>query len=161
MLDERVIELLESGCGLIMGLVTAGGRPLAARGWGLTLAGQGQRGRILVGARDLEALGHGWPSAVGTWTAVTGADVLTLSSAQLKGPITAIEPVGEADRVRSARYCDAFFDAVAEVDSIPRHMMERLVPDDLVACEFEVVEAYDQTPGPGAGSRLAERHRAG
>jgi hypothetical protein len=37
--------------------------------------------------------------------------------------------------------------------------MERMVPEDLVACAFEVVEAFDQTPGPDAGSRLAERPR--
>jgi hypothetical protein len=160
MLEERVIELLESGCGLIVGLVTADGRPLAARGWGLALAEGSQRGRVLVGARDLETLGHGWEATIGTWTAVTGANVLTLHSVQLKGPITGIEPADEADLERSTRYCDDFFHDVAVVDSIPRVFMERLVPAELVACDFEVVEAYDQTPGPGAGSQLAERRRA-
>jgi hypothetical protein len=30
-------------------------------------------------------------------------------------------------------------------------MLERIVPDVLLACTFTIAEAYDQTPGPGAG----------
>src|SRR5688500_10059786 len=109
MLEERVVELLESGCALVVGLVTAGGLPLAGRGWGLTLAEGGVRGRILVDPADLAALGHGWPDVVGTWIAVTGANVLTLSSAQLKGPVTAVEPATPADWDTCRRFCDGFF----------------------------------------------------
>lgn len=32
--------------------------------------------------------------------------------------------------------------------------MERLVPNDLVAYVFDVVEVYDQTPGPNAGAAI-------
>ena len=86
---------------------------------------------------------------------MNGADVLTLRSVQLKGPV-----VGDrADR--RAPTCpawsatvDGFFDAVAIVDAIPRFLMERLVPDEVMACTFEIVEAFDQTPGPGAGRPL-------
>jgi hypothetical protein len=154
LLEQGVIELLESGCALIVGLVTADGNPLAGRGWGLTLHDGGTRGRILVNPLDLARLGHGWPQAVGSWIAVTGANVLSLSSAQVKGPITALEPADDGDWGTCARFCDRFFDDVEIVDSIPRWMMERLVPGELVAVEFEVVEAYDQTPGPGAGAQL-------
>jgi hypothetical protein len=160
MLEDRVIELLESGSALIVGLVTAGGQPLAGRAWGMTMSERGARGRILVDPRDLERLGHGWPDVVGTWIAVTGANVLTLSSAQVKGPVTALEPANHVDQETCARFCDQFFADVEVVDSIPRWMMERLVPAALVAVEFEVVEAYDQTPGPGAGGQLQEGGRA-
>lgn len=154
MLEQGVIELLEGGSALIVGLVTAEGNPLAGRAWGLTLAEHGARGRVLVNPSDVARLGHGWPDVVGTWIAVTGAHVLTLSSAQVKGPISALEPATDADWDTCARFCDGFFDDVEVVDTIPRWMMERLVPEALVAVEFEVVEAYDQTPGPGAGAQL-------
>jgi hypothetical protein len=153
LLESGVIELLESKCALIVGLVTADGRPLAGRGWGLTLRDDGARGRILVNPLDVARLGH--PSeAVGSWIAVTGANVLTLRSAQVKGPIAALEPADDGDWSTCAGFCDRFFDDVEVVDSIPRWMMERLVPEALLAVEFEVVEAYDQTPGPGAGAQL-------
>ena len=160
MLDAGVIELLESGCALIVGLVTAEGHPVAGRGWGLTLGDGGTRGRVLVGPADLELLGHAWADVVGTWIAVTGCNVLTLSSAQLKGPVSAIEPATPTDQELCDRFCDGFFGDVGQVDLIPRWMMERLVPPSLVAVEFGVVEAYDQTPGPGAGGELREVHGA-
>ena len=86
--------------------------------------------------------------------AVTGADVLTLRSAQMKGTVTSLGPVSNADRATSAAYCEEFFSAVDAVDSVPRHLIERLVPVDLTAVEFDVDECFDQTPGPTAGSAL-------
>ena len=43
------------------------------------------------------------------------------------------------------------------VDSMARYLMERLVPTEFVACEFDIVEVYDQTPGPNAGAPVAAR----
>jgi hypothetical protein len=154
MLDERSIELLESGCGLVVGLVAPDGRPVATRGWGLDLAEGCERARVLLGAASFEAVGYGPAGCVGRWVAATGSNVLSLASAQLKGPIAAVDPASPADHERMARYCHAFFDDVAVVDAIPRRLMERLVPTEIVVCTFEVVEAFDQTPGPGAGARL-------
>jgi hypothetical protein len=31
----------------------------------------------------------------------------------------------------------------------------RLIPSDVVACEMTVEQVFDQTPGPGAGARVA------
>jgi hypothetical protein len=67
-----------------------------------------------------------------------------------------VRPFEEADRPVLERYCDEFFDDVLEVDLISRTMMDRLVPDELVACTFTITEAYEQTPGPGAGRPLDE-----
>jgi hypothetical protein len=153
MLGGDEIELLESGCSLVIGLVSADGRPHDGRGWALSMSDDRRHARLLVGASDIEALGHP-PGVVTGKVAVNGADVLTLRSVQLKGPIVGAEPADEEDRARMVRHCDGFFDAVAFVDSIPRHLMERLVPNEVVACTFEIVEAYDQTPGPDAGKPL-------
>jgi hypothetical protein len=152
-LGSDVIELLESGCSIVVGLVTASGRPHAGRGWALSLSDDGSTGRVIVGAEDIAALGRPDGSPLGV-IAVNGADVLTLRSVQLKGPITSVEPADDHDLARMAEHCTGFFDAVAVVDAIPRYMMERLVPADVVACTFSVVEAFDQTPGPGAGRPL-------
>lgn len=154
MLGGDEIELLESGCSLIIGLVTVDGQPRAGRGWALSVSADRRHARLLVGAADIQGLGHA-PGAPMGKVAVNGADVLTLRSVQLKGPIVAVQPADERDVARMAQHCDGFFDAVAVVDSIPRYLMERLVPDEVVACTFEITEAFDQTPGPGAGKPLS------
>ena len=79
----------------------------------------------------------------------------TLRSVQAKGTAVALEPANAEDLDCAAAFCDDFFGAVTETDGVRRELMDRLVPTDLLACTVEVAELYDQTPGPGAGARLA------
>ncbi len=157
MLSSDLVTLLESGCGLIIATTGVDGTPRADRAWGVDILDPDTgRVRVLVGSTDEETLanlverGH---------LAVTGTNILTLESAQLKGRVVSVEPVATDGRERVTRYCDDFFAAVAEVDDVPRHLMERLVPRELVACVVEADQVFDQTPGPGAGSLLATRPR--
>jgi hypothetical protein len=157
MLEPDAVDLLESGCGMLVGFITAAGTPFATRGWGMKVQDDGTRVRVLVGRDEVARLGYAPGGEISTMVAVTGCNVLTLRSAQLKGPIISIEPANDDDRERSTTYCDAFFDDVAVVDSVPRYLMERLVPATQLACTFEIVEAYDQTPGPNAGAPMAAK----
>jgi hypothetical protein len=84
--------------------------------------------------------------------AVTVTDVRTLDSVQFKGPASAPEPATDEDLEAVERYCTAFFDAVREIDGIPRELMERLLPRAFATCVVEVEHTYDQTPGPKAGT---------
>jgi hypothetical protein len=152
MLDPDVIDRLESGCGLAVGFVTASGLPFGTRGWGLTVLDNATRARLLLRAEEVDRLGYPSTDEIRTMVAVTGCSVLTLRATQIKGPISFVEPANDDDKRKMAEYCNAFFDDIAKVDAIPRHMMERLVPPTIVACVFEVVEVYDQTPGPNAGA---------
>ena len=156
MLGADVVELLESGCGLIIGLATPDGTPIACRGWGLTVHPGGTRVTVLADADDLAEIDARPGHIPATTIAVTGTAILTLRSAQVKGPLVEVVPVDDALAQRLATYCDAFFHDVAVVDAIPRFLMERLVPADVVACTVDVVELYDQTPGPGAGRPLPQ-----
>jgi hypothetical protein len=147
-------RFLESGCALIVGTVNADGEPHANRGWGLTvLPGDGDHIRLLLDADDPRALAD--LTAAGA-IAITGADVRTLQSVQLKGRFVGSEPADDDDRARVRRFCDGFFGDVVAVDGTPRELLERLVPDDYVACTIAIGEVYDQTPGPGAGAPLAQ-----
>jgi hypothetical protein len=155
-LADDLRALLESGSSTIVGFLNAAGEPFATRAWGTkVLPGAPLRLRTLVGAGALATAGRGphldEPFPIG----VTGADVRSLQSVQAKGAVVALEPADDDDLLCSARYCDDFFHAVWEVDAVGRDLMERLVPTDLLACTVEVREFYDQTPGPGAGARLA------
>jgi hypothetical protein len=154
-LDGDLRGLLESGCSLIVGLLDPAGGPFASRAWALDVLDPGAgTARLLVGAGDLARLGRTWDDLAGSPVAVTGADVRSLRSAQVKGTVLRVEAVTPADEARAARHQDAFFAAVTEVDFTPRDVLDRLVPVDLVAVEIAITEAYDQTPGPTAGAQL-------
>ncbi|MEZ5143306.1 MAG: hypothetical protein R2726_12435 [Acidimicrobiales bacterium] len=150
-LDAETVELLHSGCALVVGAATPDGEPYAARAWGLELLGGGERGRLLLDADDARARELLGP---GAQIAVTGVDVPTLRGVQLKGTTVGFEPVSTADPARFERYTEEFIDDVVRTEGTPRHLLERLVPVELTVCVFDVAEHFDQTPGPSAGASL-------
>lgn len=156
MFDGDLVDFLESGCALIVGFVVPGGAPLASRGWGLDVldAGAG-RVRLLCVPDDIEPVLEGPGGPVGVRVAITGADVETLRSVQLKGAVEALEPATPADWERCQAYCDEFFGTIEAVDRFPRSMMERTTPMRITACTVVVEDMFDQTPGPSAGAALA------
>jgi hypothetical protein len=157
-LDADLITFLESGCSTIVGLLTPSGEPFATRGWGTVVVDpERPTVRLLVGVAAVASVGRRAGDGSSFAIAVTGADVRTLRSVQLKGTAHSLEDVTDDDLACTARFCDAMFDAIADVDGIRRELMERLAPADLVACTVDVDEMYDQTPGPGAGAPLAGR----
>ena len=149
MLADDTAALLEGGSALIVGTVSPDGEPHALRGWGADVVSRDPcRVRVLIEAHDERAradLGAGRP------VAMTFADVASLWSVQAKGKSTGIEPARPGDDERVARYVDAFFHDVERTDGTPRAVLDRIVPDAVVAFGFEITELFDQTPGPDAG----------
>lgn len=156
MFDEETAALLASGCALIVGTVNADGEPHAGRAWGLDVLEDGEmvRLRLLLDIGDPTTVEH---AAAGGAIAVTGTSVRTLRSVQLKGRAVGVEVAGPADLDRAQRYLDAFFTDIEETDGTAPHLLRRFAPVGYVACTVEADERYDQTPGPGAGSRLGGR----
>lgn len=145
-LDEEKVSFLQGGCALIVCTLDADGEPFASRAWGLTVVScEEMRVRLLA---TLDVLPRG---AV----AITGTDVPTLRSLQLKGRIVGVEPSNEADLVKSQQYTEAFYADVERTDNVPRELLNRMTPTDFLACTIEIEELYDQTPGPRAGSSLS------
>jgi hypothetical protein len=62
------------------------------------------------------------------------------------------EPTAE-DREWVERHRNAFA-AQTEVLGVPRSLISKLFTEDLVKIRFAVQQAFDQTPGPGAGGAL-------
>jgi hypothetical protein len=152
--DAETTGFLEGSFALIVATVGPDGAPYATRAWGLTvMTNEAERTelRLLLDAADTVALEHvrNPPGAI----AITGGDVATLRSFQLKGHVDAIEVATADDVARAARYVDEFFSAVEATDGTPRALMERLEPFGYVACRVTVRDRFDQTPGPGAGAR--------
>lgn len=151
MFEPQTTTFLESGCALIVGVVDPHGAPHASRGWGLDVLPEVGAVRLLLDADDAPFVTH---LEVGARLAITGADVRTLRSVQLKGRVLAVEPATPADDERVARFCEAFFTDIVETDGQPRTLLERLVPARYLACAMAVDQRYDQTPGPGAGGAM-------
>jgi hypothetical protein len=155
--EGAAAEVLAGGCALIVGIVSDDRVPYAARGWGLTvLPGQPSRVRLVLSRDDGSRLRNDSDTRA---IAVTAADIRTFHAIQLKGRAGVLEAADNADRAAVIRYCDSFFGAVEEVDGTERRFLNRLVPEDFVACTVVVDELYDQTPGPGAGAALPARSR--
>ena len=157
MLDDETVELLGSGCALIVATVTAEGAPHAARGWSLEVVDEGSptRLRLLLDADDevsIENIGAGGAIAV------TATSVTSLRSIQLKGQAVRLEALTPDDEARAAAYVDHFFAEVHAMDEVTWEQFRCFLPVGHVACTIEAHERYDQTPGPGAGARVDEGH---
>lgn len=151
-LDPESADFLSDKASLIVGAIGTDGRPFATRGWGLTVSsGDDVRGRVQLPAEDADALAH---LAGGGRIAITGTDVPTLRSVQLKGRVEAFVATTAADREVFERHSEGFITDVAEQDHIPREHIALMLPTEIITCTFTADEAYDQTPGPGAGAPL-------
>jgi hypothetical protein len=153
--SAEVRELMEGGCGLIVGLVTAEGRPFATRGSGFDLSADGRHGRLVMDAHVIAPLALPRHVDLDLPVAITGAEIQTLASVQVKGTLRRIEDPTPADHARSDRYTDEFIAAVAISDGLDPKLMERWRPADVVVALVDIDELFDQTPGPVAGRRLS------
>jgi hypothetical protein len=153
-LAPETISLLEGGCGVIIGTVDADGAPHVSRGWGISVvSAEPAEVRLLLDAGDtVAALNLRSNGRV----AVTGGDIRTLHSIQFKGEATAVAAATDDDRLRAAQYAHDFFGNINSVDGTPLDLLNGLEPDGFTACTVRIAELYDQTPGPGAGTRLAD-----
>jgi hypothetical protein len=140
---------------LIAGLVDPQGRPYALRAWVvLPIGTDGDRVRVALGD-ECHIVGD-W--IVGTRAAVTGGDVSTLESIQIKGEVVAWSAeLTDADREAVREHADALHLAIHETDGDPLELVRRLSPTHLVTVEILIDEAYDQSPGPKAGAPVVVR----
>src|SRR6185295_2198712 len=74
---------------------------------------------------------------------------------QFKGRYLRHRPLQREDLEIVDRIRDRFFKSVRPIFSeAPQDRLKALVVNACLAVEFEVLEIYLQTPGPGAGTRL-------
>lgn len=158
MLDAHHLDLMARGS-LIVGVTDEHGTPYATRAWGLRVVEQAAPGdehlaviSVLLAADDRTAVSGAAP---GRGVAVTAADVLTLRSAQLKGRSTGVDDADDDDLALSASHFAGFAADVTKADGQPLELLSRLLPHRFARCTVVVDEAYDQTPGPGAGEELS------
>jgi hypothetical protein len=145
--------LLAAGAALHTGLVAADGRPLVSRGFGLVITGRDPLSvQFLVPATTVLALDPASVTAPFT-AALTVSSVRAFRSLQLKGTATGLRVATDDELAAAHRQLEPLIDSLAEVGQ-SREALVRMIPSALWACELQVADAFDQTPGPGAGRTL-------
>jgi hypothetical protein len=141
--------MVRAGTSLIVGTVGPDGTPRATRAWAARVVDPTRcRIRFVMAADDEVAVSNLGTGAV----ALTGAEVATLTSTQMKGRVVAVEEATDVDVSLMDEHSTAFFDAVNATDGNPVWLLRRLLPTTVVAVELEVDEVFDQSPGPAAGA---------
>lgn len=152
-LTEDLVDFVESGVSILIATRDADRIPDALRGVGARVHDDRRHFTVLLpeatGARAVENLRDNGAIAV-TFSRPTDHQ-----GVQLKGQMVAIRPSGDVERMITERYRAAFFEQLYVV-GVPRTTSRRLAYWPSVAVDVRVDAVFRQTPGPGAGQRLAE-----
>ena len=147
----ELITILETGAGLVVGTVSPDGVPRADRAWAASVVdAESRRIRFVMSADHPDVVDNLQSGRV----SLTGAEVSTYQSVQLKGRPVVVEAPAAADIALARHQSETFFEAVHRTDGNPLELLRRMLPHDMVAVEMIVEESFDQTPGPSAGSPL-------
>jgi hypothetical protein len=144
-------HILESVGTILVGTRDAALTPEVTRGWGPTILPDGHTMDVCVslsaGAKTLENLRDC------DEVAVTFCHTSTYKAVQLKGRFLESGELTPQDLEAFERQKDIFLEQT-KVFGISLSIASRLFTPDLVRLRFVVHEAFEQTPGPGAGAKL-------
>ncbi|HZF82019.1 MAG TPA: hypothetical protein VE084_00910 [Burkholderiaceae bacterium] len=154
LLSPDHIALIDKGVSAIVASRDAGLRPSLMRAVGATISADGREVTVFVSRSqsrqlllDIAAAGE---------VAVVFSQPLSHRTVQLKGRRATLRPADDADGPALRRYLASMEEEIGAVGFGPPfvHAMFAHRLDDLVAIGFTPAEAYDQTPGPRAGTAL-------
>jgi hypothetical protein len=114
----------------------------------------GRRLRVLISTEATAARANA--AAPGSAVAVLVTDITTYRSVQWKGVVESWHERTPGDLALVHRHVGAFAGASAVVGMDPVRA-PLMFPREVVAVVLRVDEAFDQTPGPGAGRRMEAR----
>ena len=156
-LPNELLSLLRGGAVAIVGTRDGAMTPELSRAWGLDVGEGRDEIELCVYARSgCRTLAN---IADNGQIAVTITSPSTYRSFQVKGRVVSTCAVSATDLERVSKHQQAFVDEVAAV-GLPRDSAVRLFAADIEAdpemrkIRVTVDLLFDQTPGPGAGSRL-------
>lgn len=144
-------HILENVGTILVGTRDAALTPEITRGWGPTILPDGHTIDLCIslsaGAKTLENLGEHEE------VAVTFHQTVSYKTVQLKGRFLESGEVTSQDWEAVERQKRILAEQ-AKLHGIPLEIGSRILNTDLVRIRFIVQEAFEQTPGPGAGGVL-------
>lgn len=152
MIPDSIVQLLQTGVSVMVGTRDASLMPECTRAWGIHVGTD--RGTVTVllsesiAGKTLDNLRENGMIAV---TCTRPTDHITC---QLKGKVRSMKSVNSAQQKMSRQWHHEF---VAELKAIgvPSALGEAWIVEPTIAVEMAVTDVFDQTPGPGAGKRIA------
>jgi len=153
-LPPDLLAMMERGVSVIAGSRDAAMRPSIMRALGSKVEDGGHTVTIFVSRRqsrqlvqDIAATGH---------VAVVFSEPSSHRTVQVKARRAVLRNAEAADEPVLARYLTSMEHEIQQVGFAPRLTRAMLAHklEDLVAITFEPEVAFDQTPGPRAGTRL-------
>lgn len=155
LLSREHVAMIDKGVSAIVSSCDAQLRPSIMRAVGSAISPDGrsitvylvrQQSRQLL--QDIAATGR---------VAVVFSEPSTHHTLQVKAPAARARAMDDSDVPVLTRYLESMEREIALVGFAPALTRAMLAHrrDDVVAISFEPVEAYDQTPGPRAGSPLS------
>lgn len=151
LIDEELTRFLRGPVSMMLGTADALSVPDVTRVTGVA-ALDGRRLRVLISPTARTAQAN---AVVGVRVAVLATNILTYRSLQWKGRVlSAGEGRTPGDLALLHRARETFYLAVPQV-GFSAELAARLFPLDVVPLVVEVDSLYDQSPGPGAGRRIA------
>ncbi|GMV15177.1 MAG: pyridoxamine 5'-phosphate oxidase family protein [Polyangiaceae bacterium] len=152
MISDALRQLLRGGVSTMLGTRDAQLVPECARAVGCVVHADGRRLTLFLpqatAARSVANLRDNGQ------VAVTFSEVPTHRTRQLKGRAVVVREATNAERAIMERYVEAFAKEL-DIVGLPPSVSRRIAFLPAHAVEIEVTEVFDQTPGPGAGARLA------
>ena len=149
--DEIRAHILRNVGTILVGTRDATLTPEITRGWAPTILPDGHTMDVCVslsaGAKTLENLRDSEEIAV------TFHQTVTYQTVQLKGRFLESGELTSRDWEAFQRQKNIFLEQT-KMHGIPLDIVSRLFTTDLVRIRFVVHEAFEQTPGPGAGDKL-------
>jgi hypothetical protein len=154
-LPPDLVAMMDRGVSVVVGSRDAKMRPSLVRAVGSLVAQGGRSVTVFVTRsqsrqllQDVGACGH---------VAAVFSEPASHRTIQLKATRATLRNAGPADEPALARYLSSMEHEIGRVGIAPvltRAMLSHRL-DDVVAITFAPEHAFDQTPGPKAGTRLA------
>ncbi|MBX7111618.1 MAG: pyridoxamine 5'-phosphate oxidase family protein [Dehalococcoidia bacterium] len=149
--SDELRGLIESGVAVSIATADAAGHPHLNTAWGPRIGAGGttatvfiDRARSATTTADLHST---------RWIAMTIGDPISYRSIQLKGTQLGVSEASEEDREWVRLHREAFMVSIALIDDPPA-LGRNMWTEDVIRIDFQIEQAFDQTPGPNAGQPL-------
>ncbi|MGZ5195071.1 MAG: hypothetical protein ACXWJM_07855 [Ramlibacter sp.] len=155
-IPPELLAMMERGVSVIVASRDAALRPSMMRAMGSSVEGAGRRITVFVSRAQSPQLLR--DLAAGAPIAVVFSEPATHHCVQVKATRVLMRDAAAHDGALLARYLASMEREVQRV-GFPPHMTRAMLAhrlEDLVAIAFEPQLAFDQTPGPRAGTALVE-----
>lgn len=152
-LSDEIVAFIESGVSIVLGVVSVGGRALTGRALAARVMGDATI-RLVYAEEGNAALAVNVRS--GGPIAATFSAPLSHRTVQIKGFSSTPEELQPEDEASTRRQTDAFAAILSAVGHSPAFVQafSDYRSSALFVLSFPAQEAFEQTPGPGAGRSL-------